>query len=95
MRRLLPKPRGRTGGPVLELACGTGRLSVPLALDGHEVVGLDVSAAMLRAARRKAESAGAEIEFVQGHMRWLELGREFALIVVPATRSLISRLTTS
>jgi 2-polyprenyl-3-methyl-5-hydroxy-6-metoxy-1,4-benzoquinol methylase len=29
----------RTGGAVLELACGTGRLSVPIAEDGHEVVG--------------------------------------------------------
>ena len=72
----------RTGGPVLELACGTGRLSVPLAEDGHDVVGLDVSGSMLGAARRKASAAGVEIEFVQTDMRSFELDREFALVIV-------------
>lgn len=72
----------RTGGPVLELACGTGRLSVPLAEDGHPVVGLDNSAAMLAAARQKAGEAAVEIEFVKGDMRSFDLGREFALVIV-------------
>ena len=44
----------RRGGPVLELACGTGRLTVPIARDGHDVVGLDASEAMLTAAAHKA-----------------------------------------
>ncbi|MGH9126570.1 MAG: class I SAM-dependent methyltransferase [Acidimicrobiales bacterium] len=43
-----------TGGPILELACGTGRLTVPLAASGVEVVGLDHDPAMLYAARRAA-----------------------------------------
>ena len=72
----------RRGGPVLELACGTGRISVPLAEDGHEVVGIDNSAAMLEAARRKAAGAGVEIAFVQDDMRSFELGRDFALVIV-------------
>jgi 2-polyprenyl-3-methyl-5-hydroxy-6-metoxy-1,4-benzoquinol methylase len=76
----------RTGGPVLELACGTGRLSVPLAKDGHEVLGLDISDAMLRAARAKAEAARVRIDFVQTDMRSFELGREFAWPSCPATR---------
>jgi SAM-dependent methyltransferase len=37
----------RAAGPVLELACGTGRLTIPIARDGHEIVGLDASPAML------------------------------------------------
>ena len=36
----------RTGGPILELGCGTGRVAIPLAQDGHDVVGLDRSPAM-------------------------------------------------
>ena len=40
-------------GPVLDLACGTGRLLLPLLHDGHTVVGLDRSAAMLAAASRR------------------------------------------
>jgi 2-polyprenyl-3-methyl-5-hydroxy-6-metoxy-1,4-benzoquinol methylase len=47
-----------TGGPVLELACGTGRLTVPLALVGHDVVGLDVHnrCSALRAPRPRSKA---------------------------------------
>jgi SAM-dependent methyltransferase len=41
------------GGPVLDLACGTGRLMVPLLRDGHTVVGLDRAPAMLAGAAAK------------------------------------------
>jgi SAM-dependent methyltransferase len=71
-----------TAGPILELACGTGRLTIPLALDGHDVVGLDASYAMIRAARAKAELKRAEAEFVQGDMRRFDLGRRFSLVIV-------------
>jgi SAM-dependent methyltransferase len=69
-------------GPVLELACGTGRLAVPLARNGHEVVGLDASPAMLRAARAKARAAGLEVALVEGDMRSFALPRRFGLVVV-------------
>ncbi|WP_176559526.1 class I SAM-dependent methyltransferase [Rubellimicrobium roseum] len=72
----------RCGGPVLELACGTGRLTVPIARDGHDVVGLDASCAMLDAARRKAEAASVPVTFVLGDMRDIDLGRRFALVVI-------------
>ena len=47
----------RAGGPVLELACGTGRLTIPIAQTGVEVVGLDQSASMLAHLRTKARQA--------------------------------------
>src|SRR5918912_1113576 len=72
----------RTGGPILELACGTGRLTLALARDGHEVVGLDASRAMLRAAHAKAEAEDVEITLVQGDMRSFDLGRRFPLVIV-------------
>ena len=46
-------------GPVLDLACGTGRLLLPLLRDGHTVVGLDRSAAMLAAAGRRVARLSA------------------------------------
>ena len=49
----------RAAGPVLELACGTGRLTVPIAHDGHEIVGLDASPTMLKAARSKEKGRRA------------------------------------
>ena len=47
-----------TGGPVLELGCGSGRLLLPLARAGYEVTGVDSSPAMLARARSKLEAAG-------------------------------------
>ena len=70
----------RAGGPVLELACGTGRLTIPIAQTGVEVVGLDQSASMLAHLRTKARQAGVEVPLVEGDCREFELGRKFALI---------------
>ena len=72
----------RAAGPVLELACGTGRLAIPIARDGHEIVGLDASPAMLEAARSKAKQAGVGATFVRADMRSFALGEKFALVIV-------------
>jgi SAM-dependent methyltransferase len=48
----------RTGGPILELAVGTGRIAVPLAEAGYEVTGVDVDRAMLARAQAAADGAG-------------------------------------
>src|SRR5688572_18140622 len=56
----------RTGGPILELGCGTGRITVSLAQEGHHVVGLDRSAAMLERAERRARRVNAEVRWVEG-----------------------------
>jgi SAM-dependent methyltransferase len=74
------KERGKVGHQVLELACGTGRLTIPIAQSGEEVVGLDLSASMLEHARAKSKQAGVEIEFVEGDCRSFELKQKFALI---------------
>lgn len=50
------------GGPILELMAGSGRLAVPLAADGHEVTAVDLDAAMLARAGRRAAAGGPEVE---------------------------------
>lgn len=50
-----------TGGPLLELGCGTGRLLVPLARDGHRITGVDNSTAMLDRARQRLAAEPPEI----------------------------------
>jgi SAM-dependent methyltransferase len=82
------------GGAVLELACGTGQLTIPVAMTGLPAVGLDQSGAMLNAARRQASAAGAWVEFVQGDMRDFSLGRRFNLVFV-ARNSLLHLLSTA
>jgi SAM-dependent methyltransferase len=70
-------------GPVLEIGCGTGRLTIPLAAAGVDIIGLDVSASMLEEARRKAEGQGIRIRWIEGDGRDLRLDRRFALIIMP------------
>jgi len=71
------------GGRVLDLACGTGRLAVPLAQAGLHVTGGDISADMLQRARRCAEAQAIELDFVQLDMRDFDLnGRTFDTIIV-------------
>jgi SAM-dependent methyltransferase len=71
------------GGPVLELACGTGRLTLPIAQAGVDISGLDLEESMLTGARSKAAAAGLQIPLVQGDCRDFDLGRRFALIFIP------------
>jgi SAM-dependent methyltransferase len=70
------------GGPVLELACGSGRVALPIAEDGIEVVGLDSSPAMLALAERKAKTAGLTVDWILDDMRSFALQRQFAGIFV-------------
>jgi len=71
-------------GPALELCCGTGRITIPLAQAGIPIDGVDVTPSMLEAARRKGSAAGVRIGWHRQDMRRLRLpGREFRLIYIP------------
>jgi SAM-dependent methyltransferase len=76
----------RTGGPLLELACGTGRLLLPLARAGFEITGVDVSGEMLRVADDKAaalnRATARRIELVQADVRTLVLPQRFRLAFI-------------
>ena len=80
-RELAAQARSK-GGKVLELGCGTGRVAIRLAQDGVEVVGLDLSAAMLAVAREKSVGM-SNLRWVEGDMRGFELGETFDLAIVP------------
>jgi ubiquinone/menaquinone biosynthesis C-methylase UbiE len=74
------------GGRVLDVACGSGRVLVPLAQAGHQVTGVDASAHMLAVAREKlvaaGSDAGANARLVQGDMRSFQLDERFDLAVI-------------
>lgn len=74
----------RHGGPVLEYGVGSGRVALALARAGFDVVGVDLSEAMLASLARKLRKAhGARVEGVQGDMRSVRLGRRFPLVIAP------------
>ena len=68
--------------PVLELGCGTGRVTVPIARAGVPVTGLDRSPLMLDLAGRKAAGL-TNVRWVQADMRTFDLGERFGLICIP------------
>src|SRR6185503_14924092 len=69
------------GSPVLEVGCGTGRVLIPTARAGLEVVGLDLSPNMLGVCRQKLkdepEAVQSRVQLVQADMRNFELGHLF------------------
>lgn len=75
------------GSPVLEIGSGTGRILVPVAQAGIEIVGLDLSHAMMEVAREKLAALEPEVrgrvQMVEGDMRDFSLGRRFRLVMIP------------
>jgi SAM-dependent methyltransferase len=71
-------------GPVVELAAGTGRISIPIAQrTAKDVIGIDLSPAMLERALERAEEAGVEIDLREGDMRDLDLVDATDLVICP------------
>lgn len=75
------------GDPILELGCGTGRITMALAEVGRRITGLDLSERMLeRAVNKRAElpvDARARVQLVQGDMARFDLREKFRLVIIP------------
>ncbi|MBV9774863.1 MAG: class I SAM-dependent methyltransferase [Gemmatimonadetes bacterium] len=69
------------GARVLDLACGWGRHSIELARAGYRVTGLDFSPTLLARARKRAEAAGVEVEWVRADMREVGRAAEFDAVL--------------
>lgn len=68
---------------ILELCCGTGRLTLPIAKDGYDICGVDYTSSMLERAKVKASEAGLDINFIEADIRTLNLQEKFDLIFIP------------
>jgi SAM-dependent methyltransferase len=77
----------RSGGPVLEIACGTGRVLLNIAREGIEIDGVDNSAPMLQVleARLKREPGAVrdKVTLHTGDMRRFRLSRKYPLAIIP------------
>ena len=68
------------GGPLLDLACGTGRMALRMAELGHQVTGVDITPEMIGWARQKAAKQGVSIEWVVADARTFHLQKQFSFI---------------
>jgi SAM-dependent methyltransferase len=71
----------REGSRVLDVACGRGRIAVPLAQHGCRVTGIDLSPNSLARAREAAEAAGVEVELIHLDMRRLDSVEQFDAVI--------------
>jgi SAM-dependent methyltransferase len=75
------------GGPVLELGCGTGRITMALAEAGYPVAGLDISGKMLERAAGKCSELSKEtrerVRLIEGDMTRFDLGEKFSSVIIP------------
>jgi len=71
------------GDPVLELACGTGRVTIQIAEQGYNITGLDISEPMVALGKEKAETKDVKIEWIISDVRSFDLKRKFNFIFYP------------
>jgi SAM-dependent methyltransferase len=76
---------GAAGGTVVELACGTGRITVPIAEAGVHVIGVDASPGMLEVAAERVRAAGVQalVELRLGDLRDPPVAERVPLVLVP------------
>jgi ubiquinone/menaquinone biosynthesis C-methylase UbiE len=65
------------GGPLLDVACGTGRMAIHLAQQGYKVTGVDIVPAMIARARQKAADHSVSVEWVVADARKFHLQQQF------------------
>ena len=87
----LAEEAAAAGHSVLELACGTGRVALPIAAAGARITGIDSSPAMLEVARAKSE--GDNPRWLEADMTTFDLEERFGLVIIPF-RSFLHLLTT-
>jgi ubiquinone/menaquinone biosynthesis C-methylase UbiE len=75
-----------SGGPVLELGCGTGRVLIPTAKAGIAITGLEKSKEMLKICRDKLKNETTEVrsrtKLVNGDMRNFNFGSQFSMVMI-------------
>ncbi|MDG0865688.1 methyltransferase domain-containing protein [Candidatus Lucifugimonas marina] len=82
-----------SGGPILEIGVGTGRIALPLAKDGMEIVGIDLYEPMLKVAQQRALDVApldGSLKLIQADMRDFDLKRKFPVVTIPARTLLLA-----
>ena len=77
------KQAEKYGEPVMELACGTGRITLSIAEKGLKVYGLELMPPMLEQAEAKAREKNIDVTLIRGDMRNFKIDRKFKLIILP------------
>ncbi|TQR12825.1 class I SAM-dependent methyltransferase [Psychrobacillus soli] len=77
---LLEQWASQESGPIIDLACGTGRITIPLASRGFHLIGVDLHAGMLEQAKKKSHELDLQIEWLEQDCTQLNLNCKSSLI---------------
>ncbi len=66
-------------GSILTLFCGAGRIAIPLAEKGYQVIGIDISDSMLKEARRRC----SQVKWIKADASNFDLNQKFSLVIIP------------
>ncbi len=83
----------RKNGNILELCCGTGRLTIPLAQEGYNITGVDNNTSMLKQAKEKANELKAPVRFIKSDIRSLDLPEVYDIIFIPFNSNCLSTIS--
>ncbi len=79
-RSLIEQWARSLGGPLLDLACGTGRMALRMAAQGYQVTGVDIVPEMIARARQKAVERAVSVEWVVADARTFNLQKQFPFV---------------
>jgi 2-polyprenyl-3-methyl-5-hydroxy-6-metoxy-1,4-benzoquinol methylase len=79
-RPLIEQWARKLGGPLLDLACGTGRMTLRMAAQGYQVTGVDIVPEMIAQARQKAAERAVSVEWVVADARTFHLQKQFPFV---------------
>lgn len=78
--KFLTKWAAKTEGIIIDLACGTGRATIPLAMEGYKLIGVDLHSGMLNEAKKKASALHLQVDWIEQDCSELELNVKSNLI---------------
>ncbi|KQL35361.1 class I SAM-dependent methyltransferase [Psychrobacillus sp. FJAT-21963] len=78
--KFLTKWAAKTEGIIIDLACGTGRATIPLAKEGYKLIGVDLHSGMLNEAKKKASDLNLQVDWIEQDCSELELNVKSNLI---------------
>tara|TARA_Y100000996_G_scaffold415486_1_gene410525 strand:+ start:10312 stop:11067 length:756 start_codon:yes stop_codon:yes gene_type:complete len=77
------KLASKSKGKVLEIGCGTGRVTIPIAQANIKIVGIDISKNMINILNRKIKDTHFDISCYQMDMRNININEKFDLVIIP------------
>lgn len=73
----------QTNNKILEIGCGTGRITIPIAQDNNSIIGIDISESMIEVLKNKIKHSSLDISCLKMNMKNITMQEKFSLVMIP------------